>query len=608
MADYKEVRGVKIRDYTTNPDNPIEGQVWYNKTDNVAKYEIPNVLTSWRTGANFNTAREQLMMFGTTSLATVCGGLTPSAQNATESWNGTSWTEVNNLNTARGGAGQAGIYNEGLVFGGQTGSNTAACENWNGSNWTEVADLNTARSASLTAAGTDTAALAAGGYTSSPSGVANTETWNGSAWTEVNDLNQSRYALANGSNAPYTSCLAYAGNQGGQILNESWNGTSWTELGDLNKARTYPGGGSSSSTSAVCFAGGNPPGHGAETETWNGSSWTETSDCNTSKNRIAGCGTGTSALSGGGQTAPEAVQSTTEELAVNAPVGAWSTSGSLNSARLDGGTAGTQTAGLIFAGGPTVVALTETYNGTSFTEVGDVNTGRALGGSFGTQTAAIIAGGYGSVPNPGSPEQTNIVEQWDGSSWTEIGDLNRSVRQLAGAGTTTSGLVFGGDPGPGAYVESWNGSAWTEVGDLNQGRTSEPLGVGADNTTAICAGGYTPGTATYTGTEIWNGSAWTEVNDLNSGRHLIAGSGTATACIGFGGFPVPATGSKNEDWNGVSWQETSDLNTARGTGGTTKGSSTLAAALGGAPTPSGSTGATENWSGTSELIKTISTD
>ena len=59
MADYKEVRGTKIRDYTTNPDNPIEGQVWYNKTDNVAKYEIPNVLSSWRTGwLAINTARE----------------------------------------------------------------------------------------------------------------------------------------------------------------------------------------------------------------------------------------------------------------------------------------------------------------------------------------------------------------------------------------------------------------------------------------------------------------------------------------------------------------------------------------------------------------------
>ena len=41
MSTYKEIRGLKVRDYTTNPDNPIEGQLWYNTTDNVAKYQIP---------------------------------------------------------------------------------------------------------------------------------------------------------------------------------------------------------------------------------------------------------------------------------------------------------------------------------------------------------------------------------------------------------------------------------------------------------------------------------------------------------------------------------------------------------------------------------------
>ena len=50
MSTYKEIRGLKVRDYTTNPDNPIEGQLWYNTTDNVARYQIPNVLSSWRSG------------------------------------------------------------------------------------------------------------------------------------------------------------------------------------------------------------------------------------------------------------------------------------------------------------------------------------------------------------------------------------------------------------------------------------------------------------------------------------------------------------------------------------------------------------------------------
>ena len=55
MSTYKGIRGLKVRDYTTNPDNPIEGQLWYNKTDQVGKYQIPNVTASWRTGNNLNT-------------------------------------------------------------------------------------------------------------------------------------------------------------------------------------------------------------------------------------------------------------------------------------------------------------------------------------------------------------------------------------------------------------------------------------------------------------------------------------------------------------------------------------------------------------------------
>ena len=46
MSTYKEIRGLKVRDYTTNPDNPIEGQLWYNTTDNVAKYQICLLYTS----------------------------------------------------------------------------------------------------------------------------------------------------------------------------------------------------------------------------------------------------------------------------------------------------------------------------------------------------------------------------------------------------------------------------------------------------------------------------------------------------------------------------------------------------------------------------------
>ena len=54
MAEYRGTVGSKVRNYTTDPDNPIEGQVWYNTTDNVLKFQYPNLLSSWRTAGNLN--------------------------------------------------------------------------------------------------------------------------------------------------------------------------------------------------------------------------------------------------------------------------------------------------------------------------------------------------------------------------------------------------------------------------------------------------------------------------------------------------------------------------------------------------------------------------
>jgi hypothetical protein len=52
-------------------------------------------------------------------------------------------------------------------------------------------------------------------------------------------------------------------------------------------------------------------------------------------------------------------------------------------------------------------------------------------------------------------------------AWTEVNDLNTARRLLAGAGTATAALAFGGEtPNTGA-TESWNGTSWTEVNDLN---------------------------------------------------------------------------------------------------------------------------------------------
>ena len=74
--------------------------------------------------------------------------------------------------------------------------------------------------------------------------------------------------------------------------------------------------------------------------------------------------------------------------------GAWATGGNLTTARFAGAGVGTATAAIVFGGSPPNLAIAETYDGSSWTEVGDLNTGRArIGGAGATQTAALGFGG-----------------------------------------------------------------------------------------------------------------------------------------------------------------------------------------------------------------------
>jgi hypothetical protein len=282
--------------------------------------------------------------------------------------------------------------------------------------------------------------------------------------------------------------------------------------------------------------------------------------------------------------------------------GAWATGGTLNTARYSTGSAGIQTAALAFGGitVPPVTALTESYNGTSWTEVNDLNTARTLGNA-GTQTSAL---GFGGSPGP-----TAITESWNGTSWTEVNDLNSARRNLGGAGAdNTSALAFGGeDPGAVriANTETWNGTSWTEVNDLNTAR-NELTGAGIQ-TAAIAPGGRTP-LGRVAITETWNGTSWTEVADLNTARSIMGNAGTYTSTLAFGGYDGTDSTAVTEEWNGTSWTETTDLNVGRyGPGGV--GTQASALAFGGIKndTPNVAN-ETEEWTGAgAPVTETITT-
>jgi len=292
---------------------------------------------------------------------------------------------------------------------------------------------------------------------------------------------------------------------------------------------------------------------------------------------------------------------TTGALRFRAQSGAWSTGGNLNTARMALGGAGTQTAALVFGGGlPSPFKNeTESYNGSTWTEVNNMNTTRTALEGAGSQTAALGFGGY-------STPYTGATESWNGTSWTTLpATLNTARGNMGGGGIQTSAMCFGGIAGPPAgtpieaKTELWDGSTWTEVNDLNTARyylTSSTQDSG--NTASLAFGGANgPKLAV---TESWNGTSWTEVADLNTARDNLFGGGIATSAIGSGGVAAgsPTRLTITETWNGTSWSEDGDLNTARNQGTGAGANSSTALAVGG-ELQTGSpaaTGATEEWS------------
>ena len=127
-----------------------------------------------------------------------------------------------------------------------------------------------------------------------------------------------------------------------------------------------------------------------------------------------------------------------------------------------------------------------------------------MGGSGADNTSQIACGGFSSPPSTYHAQ----TETWNGSSWTEVNDLNEARRLHGTSGLTTGALAFGGQPSsPPVYSvaknEEWNGSSWTEVGDLNQSRI-QVVGTGT-TTSAMAMGGSIPGPTGYQSiTEEWS--------------------------------------------------------------------------------------------------------
>ena len=273
MAEYRTIKGFKVQSLASDPSGP-EGQVWYNTTGAVLKYQGV-AAGAWASGGALNTGRALGGGIGTQTAAICVAGNAPPARNLTESYNGTAWTVENTCLEGRKALGGAfGTQTAGIKAGG-TPPITDEAESWDGTSWTSIGNLQTAIADSNSGTGVSTAGIIACGYVGGD--LATSQTWDGTSWAAANSANTARSSVVSGGITKDTALIA-GGNLVPRALTETYDGTSWSEVADLTTGRANIGGGGPS-TGTLGF-GGTPP-TTDKTELWDGTSWTEVADMTT---------------------------------------------------------------------------------------------------------------------------------------------------------------------------------------------------------------------------------------------------------------------------------------------------------------------------------------
>jgi hypothetical protein len=440
MAKYSDIKGFTVQTLST---------------DTIASAAAGG---TWASGGSMPANKWLGQSAGTQTSNLQAGGATdgPAGSNRVGTsfeYDGSSWTAGGSMNTGRyAGTGFGASNTAAVIAGGNEPSLTGKTETYNGSAFTETTDLNTTRGEKFGGAGTSTAGIVFGGGT--PPNTANTETWNGSAWTEVNNLNTARQQFA-GTGSAYTAALAIGGyDTAGTGKTESWDGTNWTEVTDLNTVREGLGA-SGTSTAALAFSGLTPaPSQTGATENFDGSTWTEVADLSTTRYQVGGSPSGTNllALAAGGYVT-EAVANTEE----------WTAPSTFTK----------QVEGQLFFNS-TANAFKETISdipNAAWSSGGNMNTGRSDSFGYGNNnTAAAVVSGIAGSP----ADNSTAHEQYNGSSWTEVNEMNNPRSDGSASGPFTSSIMIAGFDTYAQYsapyavdCETWNGTSFTEVANLN---------------------------------------------------------------------------------------------------------------------------------------------
>ena len=480
------------------------------------------------------------------------GGYTGTAvTNSAEHYDGSSWTAATNYPGTYLGVSGAGTQTAGLGFGGATANpypGQNATVEYDGSNWTSGGNLNTARS-QLGGAGTQTTGLGFGGFPNGPASASNaTEEYDGSSWTTVNTMPTASGGMA--SWGTQSSALSGGGSTPGFFgtpgLNTtiSYDGTNWSSQPNLATARGAVGGAGADNTAGVAFGGRVPsPAYVSTTEEFTisltattAAAWASGGNLNTGRYGLRGTGTQTSMVVAGGNVPPNSNTDVTEEYNGSS----WSNSNDLPAVIQDGNMCGTQTAS-IYSGGTinpgSYPGATNHYNGSSWTSGGNQGTDVAQYALAGTSTAAVAFGGYiGSGPG-----RTNVIQDYDGSSWTSNPvSLPQNLGLMRTAGTQTACIMAGGNNPPAPSPPNkqpvssleWDGSS-ISTGPNNLVGMNDHCGWGTSTNAYFYIGDQPTGSGGSGGKSVngyyYNGSAFVTSVNATTGKNTTGWAKSSNA-------------------------------------------------------------------------------
>ncbi len=286
------------------------------------------------------------------------------------------------------------------------------------------------------------------------------ELWNGSTWSPVTlpSTGGAAPSLAQVSCVSTSFCVAVGttdlGSSGGATLIEQWNGTTWTIVPGTPTANTALLGGVACTSATYCLAVGLTATSSTSaqllSEQWNGTTWTQSSLPAPPSGTVVeplsvSCGSPASCM---------AVGLTGAEMGGAAQ--AWS-------AYWNGSTW-------------TTPAVPSASGGTTY--LADVSC---------AGTSWCMAAGFFS-PTGSSGDQTNVVDTWNGTSWspaptpstTASSNILDGVSCFSATSCTAVGASALGGSAATPQVQTWNGASWSSQSTPAAPGASESLLAGVD--------------------------------------------------------------------------------------------------------------------------------